>query len=375
MSLLLSLALSLATIPAAPPPSATASAGEIEKLTQDGKADEAIQQGRTAVKARPDDPDLRLALARALAAKGRKASRVVDARLSKEDIARGQARLSGVDLSSAPLRVDYDAALLEEAVFHLNYAIGKAGRREDLRVFLCFLFTDAGRIDRARVAITSAIAALPKTPALAKTMTAYGAERGKRGDAEGAAALLAPVAEAFPGEASILVDYANALTRLGRKSEAYAAFDRATQLAPKDLRFARTKAIGAMLLRDYKRARTAFDAAFRLGRGVADEFASYAAAYGVDPKASALLMRELGTPAPSSDAAVTDLANAFARAGASGAASEEAMTLARRLVDSQQFVLAIPVLDRAIQASPQNAEAKSMLKTTFKELGCEPLAQ
>jgi hypothetical protein len=51
-----------------------------------------------------------------------------------------------------------------------------------------------------------------------------------------------------------------------------------------------------MLLRDYKRARTAFDAAFRLGRGVADEFASYAAAYcAVDPKASALLT-ELGTP-------------------------------------------------------------------------------
>jgi len=131
VSLLLSFALSLATIPAAPPPSATASAVEIEKLTQDGKADEAIQQGRAAVKARPDDLDLRLALARALAAKGRKASRVVDARLSKEDIARGQARLSGVDFSSAPLRVDYDAALLEEAVFHLNYAIGKAGQRED----------------------------------------------------------------------------------------------------------------------------------------------------------------------------------------------------------------------------------------------------
>ena len=52
-----------------------------------------------------------------------------------------------------------------------------------------------------------------------------------------------------------------------------------------------------MLLRDYPRARTAFDAAFRLGRGVADELASFAAAYGVDPKASALLMRELGTPA------------------------------------------------------------------------------
>jgi hypothetical protein len=48
---------------------------------------------------------------------------------------------------------------------------------------------------------------------------------------------------------------------------------------------------------------------------------------------------------------VTDLANAFARAATSGAGSEDAMTLARRLVESQQFVLAIPVLDRAIRAA------------------------
>lgn len=375
MTLFLWLAVSLATIPASPAPGAAATAAHIDKLTQDGKADEAMQQGRAAVRVRPDDVDLRLALARALAAKARKASRVIDARLSKEDVARGEAKLTGVDLGAAPLRVDYDSALFEEAILHLNFAIGRAAKREDLRVFQCFLFTDAGRIERGRVAITSALAALPKTPALAKTMTSYGVERGKRGDAAGAATLLAPVAEAFPSDPAVLVDYANTLTRLGRKSDAYAAFDRATQLAPKDLRYIRTKAIGAMLLRDYKRARAAFDAAFRLGRGVADEFASYAAAYGVDPKASTLLMRELGTPAPSSDAAVTDLANAFARAGSSGAGSEDAMTLARSLVASQQYVLAIPVLDRAIQASPGNSEAKTLLQTTFRELGCAPLAK
>jgi tetratricopeptide (TPR) repeat protein len=375
MELLLSLALSLATIPASSAGGATANAAQVEKLTQDGKADEAIQKGRAAVNAHPDDVDLRLALARALAAKGRKASRVVDAALSKDDVARGEAKLTGVDLSAAKLRVDYDPALFEEAILHLEFGIGKSPKREDLRVFHCYLLTDAGRIDRAKSAIASALAALPKTPALAKTMTAYGAERAKRGDAEGGAALLAPVTQAFPGEAAIFVDYANVLTRLGRKADAYAAFDRATQLAPNDLRTMRTKAIGAMLLRDYKRAQTTFDAAFRLGRGVADEFASYAAAYGIDPKASALLMRELGTPAPSSDASVVDLANAFRRAGTSGAASEDAMTLARQLVAAQQFVFAIPVLDRAIQANPKNTEAKTLLKTTFRELGCEQLGK
>lgn len=378
MSALLLLAVYAAAIPIPspkPPAAAIATAAQVEKLTLDGKPDEAMQQGRAAVKAHPDDLDLRLALARALAAKARKASRVINAPLSKDDIARGEARLSGVDLTAAPVRVEYDSALFEEAILHLNYAVGKAGTREDLRVFQCFLLTDAGRIDRARSAIVSALAALPKTDVIAKRMTSYGAERAKRGDAEGAAVLLAPVAEAFPGNAAVLIDYANVLTRLGRKADAYATFDRATQLAPGDARYARTKAIGAMLLRDYKRARTAFDTAFRIGRGVADEFASYAAAYGVDPKGAAVLMRELGTPAPSSDAAVVDLANAFSRAGKAGPASDEAMALARQLISAQQYVFAIPVLDRAIQASPGNAEAKTMLKSTYKELGCEGLAQ
>jgi Flp pilus assembly protein TadD len=51
------------------------------------------------------------------------------------------------------------------------------------------------------------------------------------------------------------------------------------------------------------------------------------------------------------------------------------MTLARQLIAAQQFVFAIPVLDRAIQANPKNAEAKTMLNTTYRELGCEPLAK
>lgn len=373
MSAHLWLAIVLSAIPAAPAPSPVASAAQIEKLTADGKAEDAMQQGRASVKARPDDVDLRLALARALAAKARKASRVLDARLSKEDVARGQAMVPGVDLASLPLRVEYDTPLLEEAVLHLNFAIGKAGSRSDLRVFQCFLFTDAGRVDRARVAIQSALSALPKTKDLAKTMTAFGVERGKRGDLEGAATLLAPVAEAFPRDAAVLVDYANVLTRLNRKTDAYAAFDRATTLAPTDARYVRTKAMGAMLFRDFKRARDAFNAAFRLGQGEADELASYAASYGLDPESSSFLMRRLVQAAPTTDATVTALAEAFARAGTSGPGSEDALRLARKLMADQQFVLAIPVLDRLIRAG--NDEAKTMLKTTYRELGSPRLAQ
>ncbi len=378
MNALFALALILGIIPGPAPQKTTtgvATAPQVEKLTQDRKAEEAMDKGRAAVAAHPDDVDLRLALARAIAAKARRLKRVLNVNMSKEDIARGEVQLKGVDLGAATPQVDYDAGLFDEAILHLEYGIKRAPQREDLRVFYCFLLTDAGHIDRAKAAITSTLAALPKTPALAKTMTAYGAERAKRGDSEGGAALLAPVASAFPTDAAILVDYANVLTRLGRKSEAYAAFDRVTELAPREVRYARTNAVGAMLLRDYRRAQAAFDAAFRLGHGVGDQFASYAAAYGIDPKGSAALMRELGAPAASSDPSVADLANSFARAGTAGPASREAMTLARSLLASQQFVLAIPVLDRAIRARPKDAEAKTMLQTTFRELGCASLAK
>jgi len=375
------LALTLATIPgtqprpAAVPATAIATAAQIEKLTQDGKAGEAVERGRAAVAQRPDDVDLRLALARGLAAEARHVNRVVNVKMSQQDLDRGELAVPSAELGDAPAQVDYDSALFEEAILHLDFGIKRAPQRKDLRVFECFLLTDAGRIDRAKAAIAASLGVLPKTAETAKTMAAYGAERVKRNDAVGGAELLAPVAQAFPSDAAVLVDYGNVLTRLGRKTEAFSAFDRATTLAPDDVRFARTKAVSAMLLRDYRRAQGAFDAAFRLGRGVPDQFASYAAAYGVDPKAAADLMRELGTPTPSSDPAVLDLANAFSRAGKAGAGSAEAMTLARSLVNGQQYLFAIPVLDRALQAQPNNPEAQSLLGETYRALGCPALAK
>jgi len=55
--------------------------------------------------------------------------------------------------------------------------------------------------------------------------------------------------------------------------------------------------------------------------------------------------------------------------------SAEAMTLARNLVTSEQYLLAIPVLDRALKASPANADAKSLLAKSYRELGCPRLAK
>jgi Flp pilus assembly protein TadD len=272
------------------------------------------------------------------------------------------------------LQVDYDKELFEEALRHLDFAIQRAPQRQDLRVFQCFLLTDSGSIERARSAIANALAALPKAGAVASLMASYGAERAKRDDPAGGARLLAPVVAAYPKDASVLVDYGNVLTRLGKKDEAFAAFDRATAIAPQETRYVRTKAVSAMLLRDFRRAHNAFDAAFTLGQGAADRLASLAASYGIEPKASEGPARELGAGGPSADPSVTDLGNQFAAAAKSGPSSRDALTLARTLIAAQQYVLAIPVLDRAIKAAPANSEAKTMLKTVYGELGCPSLA-
>ena len=77
MKFMLSLALALATIPQPQASPAVGTAAQIERLVLDGKADEAVTAGRPAVAAHPDDVDLRLAFARALAAKARRVNRRV----------------------------------------------------------------------------------------------------------------------------------------------------------------------------------------------------------------------------------------------------------------------------------------------------------
>ncbi|HEX4822921.1 MAG TPA: tetratricopeptide repeat protein [Candidatus Polarisedimenticolaceae bacterium] len=364
---LLLAARALAATPAGP-------AQEVEALLKDGKVDDAVAKGRAAVTQHPDDVDLRLATARALGGKARKLTHLVNVSVSQADIDKGQIALPAGKLDETPVQVTYDSALLEEAIVDLDEGIKRAPKREDIRFFKCFLLTDASRLDRAKTAIEDTLAALPHTPELAKTLTTFAAERTKRKDPEGGVTLLNPVIKAYPNAAAVLLDYGNMLTRIGRKKEADSAFDRAAALNPQDVRFQRTRATAAMLFRDYKRAQTAFDAVFRVSKDTQDQFASSVAAYGIDPKASASLMRDLALPSASGDSAVEDLAHSFDVVSTAGPASPAAMSLAHRLVDQKQLVLVIPVLDRAIKANPKLTEAQTMLAKVFSDLGCPKLA-
>lgn len=368
-------ALLLATLTvSAPTPPAALGAAKVEALIRDGKLDEAIAGGRAGVLAHPDDVDLRLALARALSAKARRFDHVLHVAVTDDSLKKGEVTIPAKEADKAPIKISYDAGMFEEAIVHLDAGIKKAPAREDLRVLKCFLLTDAGRIDRARAAIENALGALPKTPKLAKTMIAYGVERAKRGDLQGGVRLMAPVAAAFPGDGNIQSDYGNALTRLGRKDDAYAALDLAVKDAPKDVRTARTRATSAMLLRDFPRARQSWDAVYRLTKLDGDNLASAAAAYAIDPKASVALFRDLSEPAPSGNSGVEQVAHLFDLAGTAGPGSVAAMSLAKSLVDAKQPVLAIPLLDAAIRAKPGDTEAKTLLAKVFRMLGCDALA-
>ena len=370
---LLALALTLA-VPG-PARAAAATAAEIDALGKAGKLDEAIAKGRAATGEKPKDPDLRLALARALGTKARRFNHVVNVKVSQKDLEKGEIKVPNPNLGDSPLQAGYDASLFEEAQLNLDAGIAVAPTREDLRAFKCFLLTDAGRIDRAKAAIVDAAKALPSNDQTAKTLIAFGAERVKKDDFAGGASLMAPVAAAFPRNGAVQADYGNVLTRLGRKSEADAAFDRAIAAAPGDKRTARTRAVAAMLLRDYPRARGAFDDLSRSGRAMEDRFAAAAAAYGMDPKGSLELMKELAHPTASADQAVTDLAYQWFLVVKEGPGSAAAVSLGRKLAQTQQLVLAIPVLDRAAQANPKNDEAKKLLAKVYADLGAPALAK
>src|SRR5262245_64336756 len=99
----LTLALSLATPLSTPAPAnaPVATGAQLERLILDGKADEAVTQGRLAVEAHPNDVEIHLALARALAATARKANRQVNVKLSKEDTDRGEVKVKDDDLHTA----------------------------------------------------------------------------------------------------------------------------------------------------------------------------------------------------------------------------------------------------------------------------------
>jgi tetratricopeptide (TPR) repeat protein len=355
--------------------SAATSPSEIQALLKSGKVDDAVAAGRTAVQAAPENPDLRLALAGALAAKGKRLERVVDVNLKAEDVKAGHFTLPKYD-SKTPsrLEVGYDAALFEEALLHLSEGIRRAPKRKDLRLNQIYLLTDAARIDRAATALREAVAALPRTPGLAEELEVFGAERTKRGDAEGGAVLLGIVSMAFPSSAQVQADYSFTLARLARKREAFSAMDRAVSASPADLRIRRMSATVGLVLRDFGRARSAYEAAFAISRQDQDRLGSAVAGYGVDRKASVAEFESLASPAPSADPNLVNMANSFAVAAAEEPPGTATKALAKDLVTKQQELLAIPLLDRMLVAQPADPEAVSLLADIYDKLGCGKLA-
>lgn len=373
--LTLGLLLAATAGPAPAPPSRLATASDIESLVRAEKFEEAVARGREAVGAEPEDPDLRLALARALAAKARRLERVLAPGVKAEDVTVGPLELRNfASVGPSSLEVVYEADAFEEAIVHLDEGIRRAPRRKDLRFAKIYLLTDAGRIPRAAAAIREAISALPRSEGLADELASFGAERARRGDDSGAAALLGLVASAFPDDPEVQADYGFTLGRLGKKAEAFRALDRAAGLAPKDLRLLRMRANVAVVYREFARAMASFQAAFTASRDDLDRVGAAVAAYGVDPASSEPLFQEIAGPAPSGAAGAQELAARFLEVIAKGPASAEAVALARELASASMEILALPLLERAVAADPKLGEARAMLAEIYRALRYERLA-
>ncbi len=348
---------------------------DIEALIKTGKLDEAISAGRAAVANRPDDPDLRGALAHALAAKGRRVDRVLDVTVGSAQIDKGSIpiRPSGKDQPQR-LEVSYDSALFEESLGQIREAIRLAPKREDLRLTECYLLTDAGDIERASAAIRRAITDLPASPSLPHDLASYGAERAARGDLQGAVILTGIVAKSFPGDAEVQADDGLLLMRAGKKAEALAAVDRAASAAPKSLDIQRRRASVAVLLHDSARARSAYQAAFAIEHQDEDRLGAAAAAIGADAKVARAELEELATPAASASPALVAFAGDFLRALAAAPASRTSLDVARGFSTAGQDLLAVPLLDRALRAKPGQPEATELLAGIYARFDCPVLA-
>src|SRR6185503_9726343 len=208
----------------------------------------------------------------------------------------------------------------------------------------------------------------------AEELEQFGAERAKRGDVDGGALLLGVVATAFPTSAQVQGDYSFTLARGGRKREAFAAMDRAVAAAPGQLRTHRMDATVGLVLRDFGRARSAYQRALAVSKAEEDRLGAAVSSYGIDPAASREELLAMATPAASSDPTVVPLAATFAKAAKDGPASSTAMDLARNLIQNKQELLAIPVLDRVLAAQPGHKDAGKLLADLYDALGCPKLA-
>ncbi|MBZ5637295.1 MAG: hypothetical protein LAO51_00910 [Acidobacteriia bacterium] len=352
-----------------------ASPSDIEALIKDGKLDEAISSGRAAVEASPSEPDLRGALAHALAAKGRSVHRVVSTTVNAEDLVSGSAVLPRIGPDNPPeIKIVYDPSLFEEAIRQIRAAIELAPRREDLRLTECYLFTDAADIDRAAEAVRGTLAALPHTSTLAPDLAAFGVERAQRGDARGGLTLLQPVSAAYPADAPLAVDRGFILAQAGRKAEALAELDRAAKLAPKDLQILRRRATALVLLREWKRARDGWKAAFEAGREDGDRLDAAAVALAFDVTTAKSELQDLAAPASSANPEVVRLAQDLLGAASASAAAKGNLELAKKLAGGGRQLLAVPVLHRALRADPGLGEAASLLAGIERKFGFPSVA-
>jgi tetratricopeptide (TPR) repeat protein len=347
----------------------------IEALLESGRLDEAVAKGRAAVLAHPDDVEVRLAAAKALAARGRRVEKLVELSGTPSDLASGKVKITRETLEAGKITPGYEATYYEEALLNLTEGIKRAPVRKDLRSMQLFLLTDGARLDRAAAALRDAIAKLPREPGLASELSRFGAERTRRGDPAGGVQLLTIVADAFPQEGAIRADLGLSLARLGRKNEALSALDRAVAVAPRDLRILKMRATAALILRDYPKARSAYEAAFSAGKQESDRFAAAVAAYGHDPASSKELFQELATPTASAPPAMLTLASEFATVAAQGPGSAAASSLAQKVIGAKQELLAIPLLDRYLKAKPADAKAREHLAAVYRALESPSLAE
>jgi Flp pilus assembly protein TadD len=346
-----------------PAPAAT-KAAQIEQLIAADKLDEAVSEARKALLTAGDDADLHMALAQALATKGRRVMPVVEANIDATAIGKKDQYLPFPEPGrNTEVDVVYDQALFDEALAEVRKAISLAPQRLDLRYSECYLLTDAGENQKAAAAIYRTIESFPGRADIAPTLASYGNERLARGDVPGALKLLGVVATAFPDDPAVLASYGTVLAWSGQVEEGLVALDRAAELNPRDAEISRKRGTVGLLAQDFTRARSAFLRAHLLSHATADHFGAAVAQFGLGPTSSRsdfMDVTELASTEPPEAELALDFVRAIDR-------PDTRIQLARRLVEDRQGLLAIPLLSQVPKESA--AEARTLMKGIYAGVG------
>ena len=229
----------------------------IQESIDGGQWDAAITAARALLEDEPDDAHARARLGTALLRKARTEEQVLDpARLERAKLANDAAAF--LDPSLFRTEVRYDEALRDEAEVELRRAVEEDESILEAYVGLATIYSETGDFTREKAVVTSAAQEFAGDEHAASLLVTFGEKHFRSAAYEEALQLLTPLAEAFPGNPAVAVDYSAALFASGKYERGVEILEKAAADGPTQGNMRRTLGQMYMFLLEWKKAADTF---------------------------------------------------------------------------------------------------------------------